>query len=276
MRLLSLGLGFVALLAMAPAHAQQTPPEPPPHNASVTAPVAGEAANQVAAAGPAVPAPAGTVVQAPANVAGQPAGVSAPPGPVAGECSCGERHGLSRWWWHKTRCKRALQECALGYPEEFNEWPLGSSIYAHGRVQVNNGNASRMIFYRYDFEDGSAQLNVRGRDKLAKVAALLPATFYPVVIERTPWAPGLAVERRSVLLSQLSGPRFAVPPERVLIGPPIDTGLTGVEAIFLYGNQLNSLASRGGGGGVASYAGSQGFSGGGLSGSSVTAVPGAR
>ena len=49
-----------------------------------------------------------------------------------------------------------------------------------------NGNAARMVFYHYDFVEGTAQLNVRGRDKLVKVAQLLPATFLPVVIERTP------------------------------------------------------------------------------------------
>ena len=44
------------------------------------------------------------------------------------------RHGVSRWWWHKTQCKRKLQEHALGYPEEFNEWPLGRSLYESLRV----------------------------------------------------------------------------------------------------------------------------------------------
>jgi hypothetical protein len=175
---------------------------------------------------------------------------------------------MSRWWWHKTRCKRALQECALGYPEEFNEWPLGSSIYAHGRTQVGNGNAARMVFYHYDFEDGGPQLNVRGRDKLAKLAYLLPMTSYPVVIERTPTTPGLDVQRRSLLLAQLSTARFCIPAERVVIGPPISAGLAGVEAIFVYGNQLSAL-QQGAAPGVGGYAGSQGLGGGGLSAGAV-------
>jgi hypothetical protein len=176
---------------------------------------------------------------------------------------------MSRWWWHKTRCKRALQECALGYPEEFNEWPLGASLYAHGRAQVSNGNASRMVFYRFDFEDGTPRLNVRGRDKLAKITALLPATFYPVVIERTPDAPGLAEERRALLLTELSTPRFTVPPERVLIGPPIANGMAGVDAIFVYGSQLGALGA-GGAVGVGIYGGTSGLDAGGLSPGAVT------
>jgi len=35
---------------------------------------------------------------------------------------------------------------------------------------VANGNAARMVFYHYDFVEGTAQLNVRGRDKLVKVS----------------------------------------------------------------------------------------------------------
>jgi hypothetical protein len=128
-----------------------------------------------------------------------------------------------------------------------------------------------MVFYRYDFEDGSPQLNVRGRDKLARVACLLPSTFYPVVIERTPLTPGLAEARRSYLLSELSTPRFNVPPERVLIGPPISAGLSGVESILVYSNQLSTLAARGAAG-VGGYAGSSGLNAGGLSGSAVTSA----
>src|SRR5262245_54991365 len=56
--------------------------------------------------------------------------------PAPGGCTCGNRHGLSRWRWHRTQCKRHLQQHFLGYAEEFNEWPLGESLYAHGRTQV--------------------------------------------------------------------------------------------------------------------------------------------
>jgi hypothetical protein len=139
---------------------------------------------------------------------------------------------------------------------------------------VANGNAARMVFYHYDFVEGTAQLNVRGRDKLVKVAQLLPATFLPVVIERTPSTPGLDEQRRAVLLAELSGSRFPIPPERVVIGPPIAAGLTGYEAIFVYGNQLGALQS-GGAGSVGGYGGSSGLSAGGLSGSAVTSGFGA-
>ena len=165
--------------------------------------------------------------------------MAAPPGPESGPsaapapggCTCGNRRGLSRWRWHRTQCKRNLQEHFLGYPEEFNEWPLGEAAYAHARTQVANGAAARMVFYHYDFVYGTPQLNVRGRDKLAAVAATLPTSFFPVVVERTPKEPGLDQPRRSVLLAELARGTFPVPAERVLIGPNIANGMTGYESL---------------------------------------------
>src|SRR5262245_8541311 len=47
-----------------------------------------------------------------------PAPMVAPAGPESvplaatppGRCTCGDRRGLSRWRWHRTQCKRHLQE----------------------------------------------------------------------------------------------------------------------------------------------------------------------
>jgi hypothetical protein len=210
-----------------------------------------------------------------------PAGPSDSPPPAVpppGTCTCGDRHGLSRWRWHRTQCKRQFQEHFAGYAEEFNEWPLGEALYAHGRTQAANGLAARMVFYNCDFQDGSAELNRRGRDKLATVSASLPTTFFPVVVERAPVTPGLdqsktAVldqQRRTTLLTQLAQNTFPIPAERVVIGPGIAYGMTGFEAVnIIYPRQLSSLAS--GGAATAAGAGAAGFDAGGLSGSAVSA-----
>jgi len=202
-------------------------------------------------------------------------------------CTCGDRQGFSRWRWHRTQCKRHLQEHVLGYAEEFNEWPLGEALYAHGRTQVANGLAARMVFYHFDFVDGTSQLNLRGQDKLAAVATVLPTTFFPVVIERTPAEPGLDQSRRLTLVNQLAQANFPVPAERVVIGPRIANGMTGVEALLIYQRQLSNLGSGGsiggnaassfvggggagaGGAGLGGGLGGGGFDGGGLSGSAV-------
>jgi hypothetical protein len=199
----------------------------------------------VTAPGPGLPAPGDAM---------------SPATPSAGGCTCGDRRGLSRWRWHRTQCKRHLQDHFLGYAEEFNEWPLGEAAYAQARTQVANGLAARMVFYHYDFVDDTTELNIRGRDKLAMVATLLPTTFFPVVVERTPKQPGLDSARRSMLLAELARGSFPVPAERLVIGPSIANGMTGREAIFIYGNQLQNLAS----GGFIGGAGATGFVGGGL------------
>ncbi|MGZ5977222.1 MAG: hypothetical protein ACXWNX_07070 [Isosphaeraceae bacterium] len=139
-----------------------------------------------------------------------------------------------------------------------------------------NGLAARMVFYHYDFVNGTSQLNLRGRDKLAAVAATLPTTFFPVVVERTPTEPGLDQSRRSVLLTELAQGSFPVPAERVVIGPRIANGMTGFEAErVIYRRQLSNLASGGWLGERAAsgfVGGGQGFDAGGLSGSAVGGV----
>jgi hypothetical protein len=190
---------------------------------------------------------------------------AAPEGTPAGaECSCGDRHGLSRWWWHHRVCKRHLQEHALGYLEEFNEWPLGASLYAHGRTQVANGLAAQQVFYAYDFVEETGRLNTRGQDKLARIAAELPASCHPVIVERTPANPALAESRRMTVLAELGKFPFPVPPERIVVGAPISIGLDGEEANVLYGNQLQFL--RGGGAALGGGAGTAGLDSSGLSG----------
>jgi hypothetical protein len=210
-------------------------------------------------------------------------GASVAPGatPPSGTCTCGDRRGLSRWRWHRTHCKRHLQEHFLGYPEEFNEWPLGEAAYAHARVQVTNGLAARMVFNHYDFVDGTSQLNYRGRDKLAMVAANLPTTFFPVVVERTPKEPGLDAARRDVLVAELARGTFPIPAQRVVIGPSLADGMTGVESLLIYQGQLQSVGlggaiGLGGGGGAGFVGGGLGFDAGGLSGSAVTSVGAGR
>ena len=173
-----------------------------------------------------------------------------------------------------------LQQCFIGFPEEFEALPLGDAMHQNFRVQVSNGDAARMTLYHMDFVDGGAVLNLHGRDRLAQIGAMLPHNCFPIVVERTPWAPALAEARRLAILTELANSSCPTSPERVVIGVPIAVGLSGVEARQVYGNYYIQM-QKGGiytgpsnvggfGAGATGGGGSQGGSGGG---SSSTPIP---
>ena len=168
---------------------------------------------------------------------------SAPLAPPAQGCSCGDRHGVSRHHHHRTVCKRKLQEKVVGFPEEFHIWPLGSSMRAQGQTMVDNGVAARMVFNQYDFVDGSAELKLRGRDKLAEMSRIVSTNFEPIIVERTPKTPGLDDARRLALIRQLAAGPFPVPPERVVVGPRISNGMMGNEATIVDNNRYGQVSS---------------------------------
>src|SRR5262249_14966894 len=142
--------------------------------------------------------------------------------------------GRQSWVRWKCHC----QGCWVGYPEEFEELPLGLSVRTQGRTMVANGEAAQLVLYHYDFVDGQTHLNQRGADQLVKIAHLLAVNPAPLVIERTPCQPGLAEARRVAILNELARSPCPVPPERVVIGPALAFGLSGPEADIVYRNFL--------------------------------------
>jgi len=137
-----------------------------------------------------------------------------------------------------------MQDCFLGFPEEFHEPPLGHSLYGNYKTHVANGDAARMVLYRYDFVDGTGALNPRGRERLAEIAEMLPRNFFPVVIEPD-CPPGLDEARRLAILEELGRCSFPIPPQRVVVGRPLAIGLSGREAEIVYRNLLNQTYRQG-------------------------------
>jgi hypothetical protein len=168
-----------------------------------------------------------------------------------------------------------MQSHLWGFPSQFRRPPLGYFQYQHGQTEVANGTATFMTLYHYDFEDGCEKLNLHGRDQLAKIAVLLPKTFFPIVIERTPEAPALAESRRLAVLKELAHGLFPIPPQRVVIGPSLGDDLRGVEAQLVNTNIMIQTFTRGfsafggvsgGGVGIGGGAGGLGGAGGGAGG----------
>jgi hypothetical protein len=123
--------------------------------------------------------------------------------------------------------------------------PLGALVYQHFQTQVNNGIAARMTLHEYDFVCGGDKLNLRGHDELRYLSQFWRSHNYPLVIERTPYAPGLAEKRRAGVLQHLAELGIGVPPDLVVIGVPSAIPLRGFEAELIYQNLYLQTLNRG-------------------------------
>jgi hypothetical protein len=172
---------------------------------------------------------------------------------------------FARW---KARCRA---KC-WGYPEEFQDASLGASLYSARAIQVANGQASRMVFYQYDFLPDSEQLNPRGRANLARICTWLACNHSPIYVEPTSANPELDELRRQVVWNEFSHCSCFVASDRVLLGRPSVRGLDGVESLLIDRNRYSLTQSRGA---TASSAGmSTGSSSGGSSSSSSSQYSG--
>jgi hypothetical protein len=214
------------LAAAGPAAAQAVPdaaPPPPPAQA--------EAPPEVKTLPPPRPSDAPAPAAAPA-----PAVTSEAAGPACQPAGFGGS-------WQQWRAERhaRCQAKMWGYPEEFVAPPLGASVYANCNAMVANGRAASMVLFLYDFLDGCPGLNPHGLDRLARMAAQLPDSQFPIVIERTLGMPELAEARRAAVLAALAHEGIAVPPERVVIGPRLSVGLPGADAVRVYRYHVNNM-----------------------------------
>jgi hypothetical protein len=181
-------------------------------------------------------------------------------GTCMGGCSGWGGHGWFSWWpaW-----KEHVQHAFLGEPKEWQYPPLGHWVYVGNRTQVSNGEAARMVLYNFDFCDGGDTLNVRGKDKLAQIAAMMCRNPYPLVIERTPYDIRLGEARRVAVLNELAQCGLPIPRERVVVAAPIANGLNSLEAPIIGSNLLRQTTQQGATFGMGITGG---FSTGGLSG----------
>lgn len=148
-------------------------------------------------------------------------------------------HKIKSWRWRRTQGRM------LGYPEEFEPKPLGESFHAFGRVMVANGAEARMALYDYDFEPNSPELNARGRDQLSRIAPQLAVSPFALIVERTAADPGLAASRREAVLAEFAAASFPIDPNRVLVGAPMSSGMSGVNAQIVGANAINRVQQAG-------------------------------
>lgn len=174
------------------------------------------------------------------------------PSPIANNTNCQQSldNGRPATWWERMQLrkwekKRRMQESCLGYPEEFCEQPLGVALYSQLETQVANGIAAKLVLYHFDFLDGSPQLNSKGVERLARHVAVMNRNVFPLVIEHTPETPGLDEARRITVQQAISQMQAPIAPERVIVGLPSPTGLSGKQAVILEANLLRDTRTGG-------------------------------
>lgn len=146
----------------------------------------------------------------------------------------------------KTHIMPWLEASHWGYPGEFEEPPLGRSVYAHMNRQVVKGEAARMVLYHYDFVQGigegdlRTELNARGSRQLRKIARMMQYNAAPLVIEPSS-QPELDQERRAAVIEDLARLGADASSERVIIAYPEAIGMAGSEALDTYSNQRSDL-----------------------------------
>ncbi|MSR59214.1 MAG: hypothetical protein EXS05_16485 [Planctomycetaceae bacterium] len=194
--------------------------------------------------------------------------------PVCYEPYCPPRRlgAIARW---RQRCRAHAQDKYWGYPEEFQDAPLGTMVNAHIAASVARGQAARMVLHQFDFFPDSDQLKPRGKTQVAKIGTWLSMNPFPVLVEPSGIDPQLDEARRLAVWHELAGCPCPIPSERVVVAYAPSRGLEGVEAQIIDRNRLSQTAARGvgggggggagGAGGGSGAAGSSGMSGGGNS-----------
>lgn len=170
--------------------------------------------------------------------------------PVSAPCQddCHGHRGLFgkiKGWWHHRRHHRASNHCngcttCETHAQAPEQLPLGYILNEHVSTQISNGEAARMVLYHYDFIDGTARLNVRGKRRLAEIAERIPRNFHPVIIQQTVVRPSgnpqrdeklesaadeLDQKRKQTVVAALREMTIPVPEQRVRVGIPPSTGL---------------------------------------------------
>jgi hypothetical protein len=136
--------------------------------------------------------------------------------------------------------------------------PLGSIVRSHWHVMETNAEAADFILHRCDFVDNSSELTPAGLNRISEIAARMPTTPFPVIIQQSQnnSDPELDQIRRDLVvrvLSDLGNPDAA---RRTFVSQPYSNGVNSMEAEQDFGrfrsvrqNGNNGLGGNGGGGG---------------------------
>lgn len=168
------------------------------------------------------------------------AGVIYHPAPQTATCDCPPACTKKMGWW--ARYKARKQEKYWGYPEEFEELPLGYLSTEIMCGQIRRGEKARLTLYDYDFMTGTAVLNARGQQRVAQLALLAMQRGESLTIQSVD-ANLDAARYQSVV--DAANRACGLDPSQVVVGQPIAGGLNGEEALIHRETQLENASQSG-------------------------------
>jgi hypothetical protein len=153
---------------------------------------------------------------------------------------------LRRW---RERWKPLMQETHWGYCEYFEPVPYGSQVHEAIARQLAKAYRERLVLYQVDFRAADdphpEQLTERGRRELARILRDMQIVPGLILIEHSRIDPDLDRQRRDYVQRLLETLGSGVPPEAVIVGPA-PGGLSGLEALTVFGKFLGSTGAAGG------------------------------
>ncbi len=137
----------------------------------------------------------------------------------------------SEWPWSQNYYPPSL------YPIP-NVMPLGSIVRSHWHVMQENAEASDFVIYRNEFVGNTSELTPGGLDHIAEIAARMPATPFPVVIQRTMYNsdPELDAVRWQLIVRLLADLGNFDASRRVFVAEPYSAELSAGRAASMFGS----------------------------------------
>jgi hypothetical protein len=153
--------------------------------------------------------------------------------------ACGGRQGrLSAW----DRCKCRQQAKWWGYPEEFNELPLGVAVNSALELQVARAKDARLTLYDYDFVDGAPTLKHRGRTRVKELAKLAKQCGGTITIESTR---SDLDSQRLFAIQAMATDSLGLHPDQIAVASPMAAGIDGEQASIIRQNHLEHVRQYG-------------------------------
>ena len=158
-------------------------------------------------------------------------------------CENGCEDSWCSWWpWSKNH----YPATRYAIPDVM---PLGSIVRSHWHMMETNAEASDFVIYRHEFVESSSELTPYGKDHIAEIAARMPTTPFPVVVQRSMnnADPELDRIRREIVVRVLADLGNYDAERRTVVSQPYSNGLNGMEAEQDYGRFRNVRSATQGG-----------------------------